>query len=334
MQLTTCSCCTQHQYLYGITTSEKGNGKGKGRNGNGSQTDNGNGSKSDKKCDDDYYPDSCNSIQKIPKKINKTNTVSMRSRSEHWRFYCDVFENYYATSHCTHNRCSDAVPPYDMQFKNPAFDEMERGICLLLQFHNDICPYDPEVACECDSLFEWNPQDERCERYDGDTPGDDLALIGYCEKLTGGTWPASEEVSNQCLRGCTRYIAAEGYACCPHTCDCTAQYRRCPTESCAYCRSCCESCEGCAAPDVCQEAPPCNQALLGCPCQGQPDCFCETIEPCPNAGEEPEDNPDVFTSPEDISDETEAIDVDSFVASGSSGGQENISNDEGKTTTP
>lgn len=216
-------------------------------------------SSSSKKCDDKFgYPDSCNSIKEIPTKINYGNIVD-RSRSGNWQFYCDVFERYYATSHCVNERCGSPVgpspdrPPIDLQFGNPIYDEMEKGICLLLQFHDDICPADPAVACQCDSAYTWNPSTERCDRYTGTSAGTDLALIRYCENLTGGNWndslSGSATVSNECLRGCTRYIATEGHACCPYPCDCTAQNRPCLAESCAYCRACCESCGNCGAND-------------------------------------------------------------------------------------
>jgi hypothetical protein len=176
---------------------------------------------------------------------------------------------------------------------------MEKGICLLLQFHNDICPADPLTSCQCDSAYEWNPITDTCDRYQGESASKDLDLIGYCENLIGGSWDDSlsgtSDVSNECLRGCTRYIAAEGHACCPHACDCTAQYRKCPEESCAYCRSCCDSCDGCDAqgdyPNVCREEKPCEPQRIRCNCIGETDCPCDLGEPsdlpiiCPCVGE-------------------------------------------------
>jgi len=176
---------------------------------------------------------------------------------------------------------------------------MEKGICLLLQFHNDICPADPLTSCQCDSAYKWNPITDTCDRYQGESASTDLDLIGYCENLIGGSWDDSlsgtSDVSNECLRGCTRYIAAEGHACCPHTCDCTAQYRKCPEESCAYCRSCCDSCDGCDAqgdyPNVCRDEKPCEPQRIRCNCIGETDCPCDLGEPsdlpiiCPCVGE-------------------------------------------------
>lgn len=274
------------------------------------------GSKGDDDDDDDFSGDddddddddsnsACHSIKKIPKKISKTNTPQ-RSRSEHWRFYCDIFEHYYITSHCVNDRCGPlpgptSDVPFGLQFELPIYEEMEKGTCLLLQFHDDICPADTSTACQCDSAQEWNPITEKCDTYQGEAPGEDLALIGYCEALTGGSWddplPGIAEVSKECLRGCTRYIAAEGHACCPHTCDCTAQYRECPRKSCAYCRSCCETCDAAGCDDVpaqCRE--PCDRVIpIDCPCIGQPDCLCDIqvlpIE-CPCLGQ-----PDCFCEP-------------------------------------
>jgi hypothetical protein len=118
-----------------------------------------------------------------------------------------------------------------------------QGVCLLEQFHCDICP-SKELACSCDGNREPDPSNldehdnEKCTI---DVTPDRTEIIAYCEKMLGESYlevgsgrrlgPDCDAPSrrldamegrrlgpdcevNFAVEGCSRYIAAEGYACC------------------------------------------------------------------------------------------------------------------------
>lgn len=176
-----------------------------------------------------------------------------RQKSPYAELYKKVFEEFYQNWHCVQGACDGIEVGSDID-NQPGmnYNGLGQGVCLLQQFHCDLCP-SKELACSCDGNRVQKPESpddcgtNKCIQRLGTL--ERTAIVEYCEDMLdeqyfvpditrrnlaaiegrelgpdcsapGRRLDADRRLGPACevnyiVEACTRYISAEGYACCP-----------------------------------------------------------------------------------------------------------------------